>query len=107
MKNYWENNTATADKNLGRVLMTTIYLTALNFLLDSNTYRPATSYPKNEIKWLVNNTFISYHNSFSSATNYNDFFAQTQTTFAVHKYSKKPQIIHYDPDQSSPSAVPY
>jgi hypothetical protein len=51
-----------ADKNLGLVLLNTDdYLSqCVNLLSDSNTYRPASSYPKNEIKRLISNTFISF-----------------------------------------------
>ena len=51
-----------ADKNLGLVLLNTDdYITqCVNLLSDSNTYRPASSYPKNEIKRLINNTIISF-----------------------------------------------
>ena len=51
-----------ADKNLGLVLLNTDdHITqCINLLSDPNTYRPASSYPKNEIKRLINNTLICF-----------------------------------------------
>ena len=51
-----------ADKNLGLVLLNTDdYITqCINLLSDPNTYRPALSYPKSEIKKLINNTLICF-----------------------------------------------
>ena len=56
-----------ADKNLGVVILNTEdYITeCVNLLSDSNTYKPASNYPKKEIKKLINNTVISFKSQLS------------------------------------------